>query len=50
MGYDVLDSTLVALVERNPDADGIAQRAIDWYDIGRMPFGVGDRQVAGGWY
>ena len=22
------------------------QRAIDWYDIGRVPFGVGGRQVA----
>ena len=46
MGYDILDSTLVALVERKPDADGIAQRAIDWYDISRVPFGVGGRQVA----
>ena len=45
MGYDVLDSTLVALVERKPDADGIAQRALDWYDIGGVPFGVGGRQV-----
>ena len=50
MGYDVLDSTLVALVERKPDADGIAQRALDWYDVGGVPFGVGGRQVAGGWY
>ena len=36
MGYDILDSTLVALVEREPDRDGIAQRAIDWYDIGEL--------------
>ncbi len=50
MGYDILDSTLVALVEREPDADGIAQRALDWYDIGEVPFGVGGRQVARGWY
>ena len=46
MGYDILDSTLVALVERKPDADGIAQRAIDWYDIGRVSFGVGGRSVS----
>lgn len=33
MGFDMLDSTLVALVERQPDVSGIAARAIDWYDL-----------------
>lgn len=36
MGFDVLGSTLVVLVERplSPeDPDGIADRAVDWYDI-----------------
>ena len=41
IGYDILDSTLVALVERKPDRNGIARRAIDWYDIGGVAF---DRQ------
>ena len=35
IGYDILGATLVALVERKPNRDGIAQRALDWYDIGR---------------
>jgi len=43
MGYDILVSTLVALVERKPDRDGIAQRALDWYDIGGVGFGEGGR-------
>lgn len=43
MGYDILDSTLVVLVERKPDRDGIAQRALDWYHIGGVGFGVRDR-------
>ena len=34
--YDILGLTLAALVERKPDRDGIAQRAIDWYDIGEI--------------
>ena len=37
MGFDVLGSTLVVVVERplSPeDPDGIADRAVDWYDIG----------------
>ena len=38
MGFDILGSTLVALVERKPDRHGIAQRAIDWYDIGEIEF------------
>ena len=36
--YDILGSTLVALVERQPNEYGIAQRAIDWYDIGELEF------------
>ncbi len=39
MGYDLMGSTLVALVERKPGPDGIAQRAIDWYDIGGLEVG-----------
>ena len=38
MGFDILDSTLVALVERQPDRSGIAQKAIDWYDISEVAF------------
>ncbi len=37
--YDMLGSTLVALVERKPDQYGIAQLAIDWYDIGDVEVG-----------
>ena len=36
MGFDVLGSTLVVVVERplSPDdPDGIAERAVDWYDL-----------------
>ncbi|MYF63810.1 MAG: hypothetical protein F4058_00050 [Rhodothermaceae bacterium] len=36
MGFDIFDSTLVTLVERAPDDDGIAERAIDWYDLGEI--------------
>jgi hypothetical protein len=39
IGYDILGSTLVALVERTPDRNGIAQRAIDWYDIDTVEAG-----------
>ena len=39
LGYDLLGSVLVALVERKPGRDGIAQRAIDWYDISEVEFG-----------
>ena len=41
-GFDLLGSTLVVLVERQvgpDDADGIPDRALDWYDIGDLPFG-----------
>ena len=38
VGYDLLGSTLVALVERAPGPNGIANRAIDWYDIGGVEF------------
>ncbi len=40
--FDLLGSTLVALVERQvgpDDGDGIPDRALDWYDIGDLPFG-----------
>lgn len=43
IGYDILDATLVALVERNPDRNGVSQRAIDWYDIAGLEFGSGGR-------
>lgn len=36
-GFDLLGSTLVVVVERQlspDDVDGIADRAVDWYDIG----------------
>lgn len=36
MGFDILESTLVTLVERAPDKDGTAERAIDWYDLGEI--------------
>ena len=38
LGYDLYGSTLVALVEREPDADGIAYRWADWYDISGLDF------------
>lgn len=38
LAYDLYGSTLAALVERTPDADGIARLATDWYDIGRLDF------------
>lgn len=33
LGYDLYGPVLVALVERQPDSDGIARRWADWYDI-----------------
>jgi len=36
MGFDILDSTLVTLVERAPDEDGVSERAIDWYNLGEI--------------
>ena len=38
VGYDLYGPTLVALVEREPDADGIAYRWADWYDISGLDF------------
>lgn len=40
LGYDLYGSTLAALVGRAPDADGIARRAVDWYDIGGIDLGL----------
>ena len=40
--FDLLGSTLVVLVDRQVgpgDADGIPDRALDWYNIGDLPFG-----------
>ena len=39
--FDLLGSTLVVLVDRQvgpDDSDGIPDRALDWYDIGDLPF------------
>ena len=39
--FDLLGSTLVVLVERRvgpDDADGIPDRALDWYDVQDLPF------------
>ena len=38
MDYDILGATLVVLVERKPDQYGIAQLAVDWYDIDGLDF------------
>ncbi len=41
-GFDLLGSTLVVLVERQVgpnDADGIPDRALDWYDLGDRELG-----------
>ena len=41
-GFDLFGSTLVVLVDRQvgaDDADGIPDRALDWYDLGDLPFG-----------
>ena len=38
-GFDVFGSTLVVLVERQAgpdDADGVPDRALDWYDLGHL--------------
>ena len=40
--FDLLGSTLVVLVERQvgeDDADGVPDRALDWYDIGELGLG-----------
>ena len=39
MGFDLLGTTFAALVERTPGPNGIARRAIDWYDISVLDFG-----------
>lgn len=39
MGFDILNGTLVTLVERaldEHDGDGIPDRGIDWYDLGQL--------------
>jgi len=36
VGFDLLGDLLVALVEREPDGDGIAARGIDWYVVPRF--------------
>ena len=49
VGFDVLGSTLAVLVDRpvDPrDPDGFPDRAIDWYDISRIDFGVRGLQQA----
>lgn len=38
LGYDLYGPTFVALVEREPDADGIAYRWAEWYDISSLEF------------
>lgn len=42
LGYDLYGSTLAALVERKPGADGIGWRAVDWYDIGELDLGLSE--------
>ncbi|MCY3548744.1 MAG: hypothetical protein OXH49_17850 [Gemmatimonadetes bacterium] len=39
LGYDLLGTTLAALVERTPDRYGIAKRAVDWYEVPALDFG-----------
>ncbi|MCY3677073.1 MAG: hypothetical protein F4Z31_17460 [Gemmatimonadetes bacterium] len=39
LGYDLFGATFAALVERAPGPDGIAERAIDWYDISGLRIG-----------
>ncbi len=40
LAYDLYGSTLVTVVEREPDADGIGWRAADWYDIAGLNLGM----------
>ena len=49
VGFDVLGSTLAVLVERpvgEDDADGLPDRAIDWYDISRLDFSLSRDEAA----
>ena len=39
IGFDILGSTLVAVVRRPLARDGIPREAIDWYDISEVEFG-----------
>ena len=39
LGFDLLGSTLATLVERKPGPSGIAELAVDWYDIGSLDLG-----------
>ena len=39
IGYDLMGSTLAALVDRAPGPEGVSARAIDWYDIDGIEFG-----------
>ncbi|MXW10025.1 MAG: hypothetical protein F4Z78_09365 [Gammaproteobacteria bacterium] len=51
VGFDVLGSTLAVLVERpvgEGDADGLPDRAIDWYDISGLEFGLAGQETAVG--
>lgn len=36
LAFDILGSTLVTLVERADDVEGINERGVDWYDIGKV--------------
>lgn len=50
VGFDVFGSTLAVLVERPvgpDDTDGIADRGIDWYDIGGLKFATSTRDRKG---
>ena len=42
LGFDILNGTLVALVERalnEHDADGVPDRGLDWYDVRQVGLG-----------
>ena len=40
LGFDILNSTLVTLVEREPGSTGLGERGIDWYDLGKLGGGL----------
>lgn len=51
VGFDVLGSTLAVLVDRPvgpDDPDGFPDRAIDWYDISGLEFGLSGEEAAAG--